>query len=81
MTVNKHSQKELHMPEMNFSPLTKVELDNAIDVILMLYEWDIEAKKKEYHINSLITILKIWISSRTQLNLGPLSAEDFGPAL
>lgn len=46
MTVNKHSQKELHMSEMNFSPLTKVELDNAIDVILMLYEWDIEAKKK-----------------------------------
>lgn len=50
------------MPGMNFSPLTKVELDNAIDVILILYEWDIEVKKKEYHI-------------------GPLSAEDFGPAL
>lgn len=69
------------MPEMNFSPLTKVELDNAIDVILMLYEWDIEAKKKEYHINSLISILKIWISSRTQPILNPLSVEDFGPAL
>lgn len=66
---------------MNFSPLLKGELDNAIDVILMLYEWDIEAKKKEYHINSLISILKICISSRTQPNLGPLSAADFGPAL
>ena len=33
------------MPEMNFSLLTKVELDDLIDVILMFYEWDIEVKK------------------------------------
>ena len=49
------------MPDMNFSPLTKAELDNSIDVILILYGWDIEIKKKGYHINSLIIILKIWI--------------------
>ena len=32
------------MLKMNFSPLMKVELDNAIDVILMLYKWDLNKK-------------------------------------
>lgn len=43
------------MSEMNFSPLTQVELDNAVDVILMLYEWDKEAKEKEFFINAPVT--------------------------
>lgn len=43
------------MSEMNFSSLTKVELDNASDVILMLYKWDREAKEKEFFINSPVT--------------------------
>jgi hypothetical protein len=34
------------MSEINFSQLTKVELDNVIDVILMLYEWDKDAQDK-----------------------------------
>lgn len=42
------------MPEMKLSPLTKVELDNAIDVILMLYEWDLKIEESERHINSLL---------------------------
>lgn len=46
------------MPKMKKLEFSNEEIENAVEVILMLYKWRLEAQDKERYFNTLIRVLK-----------------------